>query len=62
MGGAVLAWVLPRSLLPAIEFLNRWGFVILLGLLVTGTLGVLLTPGYIVANYWMKALSSLVAT
>jgi Zn-dependent protease len=61
-GGAVLAWVLPRSLLPAIEFLNRWGFVILLGLLVTGTLGVLLTPGYIVANYWMKALSSLVAT
>ena len=28
-GGAVLAWFLPRSMQGAIEFLNRWGFVIL---------------------------------
>jgi Zn-dependent protease len=61
-GGAVLAWVLPRALQPAIELLNRWGFVILLVLVFTRTLSVLLTPGYIVSVHWMRVLSSLVAT
>jgi Zn-dependent protease len=61
-GGAVLAWVLPRSLQPVVDFLNRWGFVILFALVLTPALSILLTPGYIVIGHWMRALSSLVAT
>ena len=46
-GGAVLAWVLPRSMQGAVELLNRWGFIILIGLMVTGMLGILMAPaGY----------------
>src|SRR5437762_760512 len=31
-GGALLAWVLPRSLQFVVDHLTRWGFLILLGL------------------------------
>jgi Zn-dependent protease len=61
-GGAVLAWVLPAALQPAIDFLNRWGFIILIALVVTGGLGYLLAPGYVVIRHWMGIVSSLVAT
>jgi Zn-dependent protease len=59
-GGAVLAWVLPRSLQPVIDFLNKWGFIILLALVVSSKLSLLLTPGYIVTGYWLRTLFQLV--
>jgi Zn-dependent protease len=55
-GGAVLAWVLPRSMQGAVEFLNRWGFIILIGLLVTGFLSILMGPGAAVARWWVDTL------
>jgi Zn-dependent protease len=54
-GGAVLGWILPRSMQGAIDFLERWGFVILLGLFLTGFLGLLMGPGDFVANLWVNA-------
>jgi Zn-dependent protease len=52
-GGAVLAWVLPRSMQGLIDFLSRWGFLILLGLtMVTPVLGLLLTPVQVLWNFW----------
>ncbi len=55
-GGAVLAWVLPRSMQGAIEFLNRWGFIILIGLMITGMLGFLMVPAAHVSRWWVEAL------
>jgi Zn-dependent protease len=37
-GGAVLAWAMPRSMQGVIDFLNQWGFIILLGLFILGPL------------------------
>jgi Zn-dependent protease len=37
-GGAVLAWAMPRSMQGVIDFLNKWGFLILLGLFFLGPL------------------------
>jgi Zn-dependent protease len=54
-GGAVLGWVLPRSMQGAIEFLNRWGFIILLGLMFSGFLDYLMAPGWYVAGLWINA-------
>jgi Zn-dependent protease len=52
-GGAVLAWVLPRSMQGLIDFLSRWGFLILLGLTMIPTvLGFLLIPVQVLWNYW----------
>ena len=59
-GGAVLAWVLPRSMQNVIDFLNRWGFVILFALVLTPGLRYLMAPGYMVIDQWMYALASLV--
>jgi Zn-dependent protease len=55
-GGAVLAWFLPRSMQGAIEFLNRWGFIILIGLMITGLLGFLMIPGAYVSRWWVDLL------
>jgi Zn-dependent protease len=55
-GGAVLAWFLPRSMQGAIEFLNRWGFIILVGLMITGLLGFLMIPGAYVSHWWVDLL------
>jgi Zn-dependent protease len=55
-GGAVLAWLLPRSAQGVIDVLNRWGFIILLGLtLVPGVLGVLLGPVQALWRFWGTA-------
>ena len=54
-GGAVLAWVLPRSMQGAVEFLGRWGFLILLGLMMTPVLGWAMAPGYYIARMWIAA-------
>ena len=56
-GGAVLAWALPRSMQGAIDFLNRWGFVILLGLfMLPGVLGIILGPARYLSYLWIDAL------
>lgn len=55
-GGAILEWLLPRSMQGAIEFLNKWGFVILLGLMITGLLSFLMIPGNFVSRAWIAAL------
>jgi Zn-dependent protease len=55
-GGAVLAWFLPRSLQGLIDFLNRWGFLLLLGLLFMGGLNYLMLPARIVVRHWEAAL------
>jgi Zn-dependent protease len=55
-GGAVLAWMLPRSMQGAVEFLSRWGFIILLGLMYLGVLRFLMIPGNYLATLWIEAL------
>jgi Zn-dependent protease len=55
-GGAVLAWFLPRSMQGVIEFLNRWGFVILIGLMMTPLLGLLMRPGRYLTELWLGVL------
>jgi Zn-dependent protease len=55
-GGAVLAWFLPRSMQGVIEFLNRWGFIILLGLVMTPLLGYLMLPGRYLTVLWLDLL------
>jgi Zn-dependent protease len=55
-GGAVLAWVLPRSMQGAIEFLNRWGFIILLGLVMTPLLHYLMVPASYLTGLWLDLL------
>ena len=55
-GGSVLAWVLPRSMQGAIEFLNRFGFLILLALMMTPLLGYITLPGRWLAGRWYDAL------
>ena len=60
-GGAVLAWVLPRSMQGVIDFLNQWGFVILLGLfLLPQVMGVVMGPARFLTDLWLQALSVLV--
>lgn len=57
-GGAVLAWVLPRSMQGVVEFLSRWGFLILLGLMMIRPLSqAIMAPGYYVAGLWIQALA-----
>jgi Zn-dependent protease len=55
-GGAVLAWVLPRSMQPLVEFLERWGFLILLALLILQVLPVLMTPVNVLYEHWGRAI------
>jgi Zn-dependent protease len=55
-GGAVLAWVLPRSLQNIVDLLSRWGFLILLGLLLLGVLQTLMAPVDKLATVWGVAL------
>ncbi len=49
-GGAVLAGILPRKYDHVNQFLQQYGFIILLGLLVTPALGILLTPARFLAD------------
>jgi Zn-dependent protease len=56
-GGAVLAWALPRSMQGAVEVLARWGFLILLGLMMTGVLGFIMRPAYAAIQLWVIALA-----
>jgi Zn-dependent protease len=52
-GGAVLAWVLPRSQQHLVDFLSRWGFLILLGVvMIPGVLPWLMTPVRVLGTFW----------
>jgi Zn-dependent protease len=52
-GGAVLAWVLPQSMQPLVDLLSRWGFLILLGLvMIPRVLAVLMTPVGVLYAHW----------
>jgi len=55
-GGAVLAWLLPPSMGNILAFLERWGFLILLGLLMTGSLRFLMIPAAFVIDSWISGL------
>lgn len=52
-GGAVWSRLLPRSAQPFMDQLNRYGFVILFALLMTGLLGRLMWPAQWVGMRWI---------
>jgi len=61
-GGAVLAWVLPRSLHNVVDFLARYGSFILLFLVISPSLGLPLmrVVGYpirFLTHYWLQGLN-----
>jgi Zn-dependent protease len=58
-GGAILARVLPRQLDFVIRALNRYGFIVLFALLMTGALSVLMTPAFVVEERWLGILRGL---
>jgi Zn-dependent protease len=58
-GGTVLAGILPYRHAHVIGFLQQYGFVILLVLLVTNALSLLLSPVFALAHAWLGALQSL---
>lgn len=58
-GGAILAWLLPPSLQHVTDFLARWGFMILLGLLMVGGLRVVMRPALYVIGWWVRGLGAL---
>jgi Zn-dependent protease len=60
-GGAILAFLLPRSLEGVNTFLARYGFIIFFALLMTGLLGFFMIPASIVTNWWQRVLMSWVA-
>jgi Zn-dependent protease len=64
-GGAVLAWVLPRSMHNIVDFLARYGAFILLFLVISPSLGLPLMrvvgyPIQIVISYWARALVTVI--
>jgi Zn-dependent protease len=61
-GGAVLAWVLPESMQGMIQFLQRWGFLILLVVVVTPQIaGPLFYPAGLLQQAWARGIVALVA-
>jgi len=61
-GGAVLAWVLPRSMHNVVDFLARWGSFILLFLVISPSLGLPLMriigyPINFITYFWARGLS-----
>jgi Zn-dependent protease len=53
-GGQILMALLPRSVSMRLGFLYEYGFLILMGLLVTGVLGSLIEPPYYVILSWLN--------
>jgi Zn-dependent protease len=61
-GGAVLAWILPRSMHNVVDFLSRYGGFILLLLVISPSLGlpIIRLIGYpidLITSYWIVGLS-----
>jgi Zn-dependent protease len=59
-GGTVLHGLLPRELEFISETLQRYGFYILLALLMTGALRYFMIPAHLASNFWMSTLERLV--
>ncbi len=64
-GGAVLAWLLPRSLHNVVDFLARYGSFILLFLVISPSLGLPLMrvigyPIMALTHYWARGLSMVI--
>jgi Zn-dependent protease len=64
-GGAVLAWLLPRSLHNVVDFLGRYGSFILLFLVISPSLGLPLMrvvgyPIMAITQYWVRGLSMVI--
>jgi Zn-dependent protease len=57
-GGAILAWVLPRSMQGVMDFLSRWGFLILIGLIMVGR-DWIMAPAYFVVRLWLVGMNGL---
>src|SRR6185312_16082008 len=55
-GGAILARLVPRRMDHLLDGLNRYGFIILLGLLFTGLLWKLMWPAFIIEDFWTQHL------
>lgn len=55
-GGAILARFVPRRMDHLLDGLNRYGFIILLGLLMTGVLWKLMWPAFIIEDFWVQHL------
>jgi Zn-dependent protease len=53
-GGQILMALLPPSVAMRLGFLYEYGFLILMGLLVTGVLGSLIGPPYYVILSWLR--------
>ena len=53
-GGQILMALLPPSVAARLGFLYEYGFLILMGLLVTGVLGSLIGPPYYVILSWLR--------
>ncbi len=51
-GGSILAWVLPRAWGRAIDFLGRWGFMILFLVVMSPLMRFLMYPGAVLAQVW----------
>jgi Zn-dependent protease len=58
-GGAILHGILPRSLEWISETLEKYGFIILLGLLMTGALRYLMIPAAMAGDWWMGLLAEI---
>jgi Zn-dependent protease len=55
-GGALLEWALPQSQQYIVNFLARWGFIILFAISFVGWLNVLLKPAFVTADAWQSIL------
>jgi Zn-dependent protease len=62
-GGTVLGWAMPPSGQPLMDFLERWGGLILLGLvLMPGALGTLMAPARFLIDGWLRAVVALMGS
>lgn len=55
-GGAILRRLMPRSADPLLDQLDRYGFVILFALLLSGLLSRMMWPAYVVGNFWITTI------
>ncbi len=56
-GGAVLARFVPRRYDHLLDGLNRYGFIILFALLMTGVLSTIMWPAMIISDFWLEHLA-----
>ncbi len=60
-GGSVLAVLLPESLQSIPRALQRYGMLVLFGLLLTGAMSVVMHPAYVLAGAWARTVMRLMA-